>query len=141
MEKIINELKVKPSWLGVFLGLKLKFAEGHYEQGKTFNRSVLFPLFKFLKEEKYHPQLAERMLPELIRHPQMEFASILTVIKFRRYSKKEILSKIPILIEKFKEGKKETDPKAMKDWVMGQLRTIALGNMDLTELSKEISKF
>ncbi len=141
MEKIINELKVKPSWLGVFLGHKLKFAEGHYGQGKTFNRSVLFPLFKFLKEEKYHPQLAERMLPELIRHPQMEFASILTVIKFRRYSKKEILSKIPILIEKFKEGKKETDPKAMKDWVMGQLRTIALGNMDLTELSKGISKF
>ena len=50
-----------------------------------------------------------------------------------------VLSKLPLLHDKFAEGKdddiSETD---LKNWVMGRLRNIAMGNVNLTELSKEI---
>ncbi len=78
------------------------------------------------------------MLQEMIEHPKMDFESILTSIKFNKHSMEEILSKVPILYEKFTEGKDNISKPDLKDWIMGQLRNIALGNVNLTELSKEI---
>jgi len=79
------------------------------------------------------------MLPEMIVHPKMDYDSILTSINFKKYSKEEILSKLQVLHDKFAESKdgdiSETD---LKNWVMGSLRNIAIGNVNLTELSKEI---
>jgi glutamyl-tRNA(Gln) amidotransferase subunit E len=91
-----------------------------------------------LKSKGITFELAEKMLPELIMHPQMDFESILTSMNFKKYSKKEILSKLPLLNEKFSEGKEIISNIKRKNWVMGKLRNIAIGNIELTDLSKEV---
>jgi hypothetical protein len=43
-----------------------------------------------------------------------------------------------LLNEKFSEGKEIISNIKRKNWVMGKLRNIAIGNIELTDLSKEV---
>ncbi len=138
IEKTINTLKLDPKYIGMFFGLRLKFAEGQYKKGLEFNYNMVYALFAWLVKSDIDIKLAEKMLPELIQHPKMDFASILETIGFKKIDRESILSKIPILMNKFAEGKTEVNPIHQKNWVMGQLRNTALGNINLTELSKTI---
>jgi glutamyl-tRNA(Gln) amidotransferase subunit E len=138
IEKIVSELDINPSYAGTFFGHEVKFAEGHYKGPEKFDYNRVYKLFKFLNKKGLQYEIAEKMLQEMIEHPKMDFESILTSIKFNKHSMEEILSKVPILYEKFTEGKDNISKPDLKDWIMGQLRNIALGNVNLTELSKEI---
>jgi len=139
MERIVNELQVSPRFLGNFLGHRLKFALGHYKPAGEFKFTMLYPLFKFIKESGLRAELALRMIPELVQHPKMEFESILNAIKFKRYTLDEITDKIPILTDKFAEGKDCISETDLINFVMGQLRNMALGNVDMKELSDAIT--
>jgi hypothetical protein len=79
------------------------------------------------------------MIAELVQHPKMDFESILNAIKFKRYSKEDILDKIPILVDKFAEGKTDIHESDLINYVTGQLRNMAMGNMDLKELSESVA--
>ena len=98
----------------------------------------MYKLFAFLKKENLEFKLAKYMLPEMVLHPKMDFESILLEMKFKKVKEKTILDSIPMLIEKFNRESKRKDPSDRVNWVMGQLRKRALGNMDLKELSKKI---
>ncbi|MFK5856878.1 MAG: Glu-tRNA(Gln) amidotransferase subunit GatE [Bacteroidota bacterium] len=139
IEKIIVDLDVEPTYVGTFFGHELKYADGQYKGSQKFKFNRIYDLFSFLKDNGITFELAEKMLEDMFEHPQMDFESILTSINFKKYSLKEITSKLPLLYEKFQESKVkvESDIKR-KNWVMGMLRNIALGNVNLTELSKEI---
>lgn len=136
--RIIADTGVTPSYVCTFLGHEVKFAVGHYKGPEKFNHQRVYDLFKYLKEKNMTFEIAENMLPELIEHPLMDFDSILTSINYKKYSKNDLLSKLPVLFEKFKEGKAEISESKMKNWVMGQIRNLTIGNVDLSELSKEI---
>ncbi len=139
ISKIVSELDILPSYAGTFFGHEVKFAEGHYSGPEPFNYNRVYKLFKFLKKKGIRYELAENMLKEMIEHPKMDFESILTSINFKKYSKNEIVSKLPLLFEKFKENHNgDASERKLKNWVMGQLRKIAFGNVNLTELSKDI---
>lgn len=136
--RIVNELDILPSYAGTFFGHEVKFAEGHYKGPEKFDYERVFELFKFLNKKGLKYEIAEKMLQEMIEHPKMDFESILTSIKFKKHSKETILSKLTLLNDKFSEGKEVISESNRKDWVMGKLRNVALGNVNLTELSKEI---
>ncbi|NOY49380.1 MAG: Glu-tRNA(Gln) amidotransferase subunit GatE [Chlorobi bacterium] len=138
MEEIIGKTGVKPSYLGTFLGHELKFAEGQSKNEGEFNYRILLRLFEFLKEQNYDFALAEVMLKDLMEHPKMEFESILANLKHKKIPREEILARIPFLKQKFAEGKTEIDELKQRNWIMGQLKGQAIGNIDLQELSKEI---
>ncbi len=138
MEEIIGKTGVKPSYIGAFLGHELKFAEGQSKNEGEFNYRILLRLFEFLKEQDYDFALAEVMIKDLMKHPKMEFESILASLRHKRVGRDEILARIPFLKQKFAEGKKEIDELKQRNWVMGQLKASAIGNIDLQELSKEI---
>ena len=78
------------------------------------------------------------MLPVVIEHPMMDFESILTSINFKQISQHEILAKIPFLKKKFRQNSNNPDKMSEIRWIMGQLRNIAMGNIDLKELSNSI---
>lgn len=138
IERIINELDMNSVFVGTFFGHTLKFAEGHYSVSPDFTNKMIFGMFGFLKKKGIHPKIAVHMLPELLEHPKMDFDSILSGLKYKKLKPELILDKVPVLIEKFNQNKKDPDPKDRKNWIMGQLRNMALGNMDLTLLSQKI---
>jgi glutamyl-tRNA(Gln) amidotransferase subunit E len=138
LERIINELGINPVYVGTFLGHELKYAEGRKLTVGNTDYGSIYEMFDFLMKNGLHIQLAEKMLSEVIDHPQMDFDSVLAAIHFRKIAEEEITNRIPVLKDKFSNGKKEVNKTVQRNWVMGHLRNMALGNMDLSELSRRI---
>jgi glutamyl-tRNA(Gln) amidotransferase subunit E len=138
IERIINELEINAKFVGTFFGHSLKHAEGQYTGADILYGKKLYKLFDFLKKEKLDLHLAKTMLPIMLEYPKMDFNSILNELNFKRVKAKDILSEIPILVEKFQSIKPGKDEADKTNWVMGQLRNLAMGNINLSELSKKI---
>ncbi len=138
ISRIIEELDIDPKFVGTFFGHTLKSVENKICCTHDFKYSILYHLFAFLKKENLDFTLAEDMLPVLMQNAKMDFESILNSIKFKRVSPETILEQIPVLNEKFANGHKKGGETNRRNWVMGQLRSVAIGNMSLTELSERI---
>jgi glutamyl-tRNA(Gln) amidotransferase subunit E len=138
IEKAIVELGVEPKMAAKLFGQELKYVEGHYEAGDDFNYKRILDLIKFCKENDYKCPLGTMMLPELYQHPNMDFNSILTVLKFKKRSKEEIISQIEFLSKKFDKEARNMTKANKANWIMGQIRPMAVGNIKLTELKSEI---
>jgi glutamyl-tRNA(Gln) amidotransferase subunit E len=138
MRSIILELDFDPKAIGTFFGHHLKSVIGRYRSAGEFSFNRLFDLFRFIKTEQLDPAIARKMLPVWYQHPKMDFESVLTNLKFKRYPSKEIEGKITFLKEKFSATCRNNDPLNMHNWVMGQLRPVALGNVNLSALAARI---
>lgn len=138
IEKITKELELNPVFVSTLFGHKLKYIEGQIKPVAEFNYKIVYALLKFLKEQKLQPELAWNMLPIVYEHPKMDFQSVLESIKFKRLKTEDILAKVPFLKSKYAEIKKSDDQSNEKEWIMGQLRQMSIGNISLSELSKLI---
>ncbi len=140
LEKSITELNINPRFAGTFFGHKLKFVEGQYEKAPEFEYKMVYGMFKYLLGKNIEPEIAGKMLPEVYEHPKMDFDSVLISIKFKKQEKQDILSRISFLKEKFDNIRRSDKKEDAIDWIMGELREMALGNIGLKELNKEIAK-
>lgn len=140
IERIVGDLKLNPRLVGTFFGHHLKWVEGHYNRSAEFSYDHLYDLFRYLKENKLNLLLAGNMLPVIYEHPKMDMESVLTSIGFKKMKKEDILAKAEFLMGKFGQIGRSKTQRAKINWVMGELRKVALGNVNLSELSKEIKK-
>jgi len=140
IEEIAEKLKYNPKFIGTFFGHQMKFVEGHNTSSSDFSYHRVFEMFEFIKKQKLEVEIARDMLPVIYTHPQMDFDSVLTIIGFKKKSKESLLAPISFLKDKFKETGRKQTPKTTNDWVMGQLRKQAVGNMSLKELKKAVEK-
>ncbi|MBN2682588.1 MAG: Glu-tRNA(Gln) amidotransferase subunit GatE [Bacteroidales bacterium] len=140
IEKIVDKLKFDPKTTGIFFGHFMKYVEGQYISTSDFNYVRVYEMFEFIKKEKLEPEIAREMLPVVYQHPQMDFDSVLTIIHFKKRSKDQLLAPIGFLVEKFKETGRKHTKENQTNWVMGQLRKQAVGNISLKELRKEVEK-
>lgn len=137
IESIINDFNECPIFVGTLIGHNLKNIEGKNSLDQKFNYvTKIYDLFKFKKQRGLKKEILKLMLPIVIRHPHMDFGSALSTIDYPKQMEKDILLHLPVLKEKFKKIKTSKDPGAESRWIMGQLRPIALGNMDLKKLRK-----
>lgn len=135
---IVNELGFDPKTTSIFFGHKLKHLHGQ-NKNIPFDIQRIYDLFAFLKKENLEVAIAYKILKQLFISPKMDFDSILNLIKFQRIDKKEIMDRIPFIGEKFVAVRKDTNTTDKKNSVMGQLRKIGLGNVNLSELAKQIN--
>lgn len=139
LKKIIDELNINPCFAGCFLGHTFKSVEGRTKAGKGFVMSQIYDLLAFLKSESIDLALARQILPHLYQHPKMDFESLLAVIHFKRTGKSEIISKIQFLNDKFEATRRSHELQDKHNWIMGQLRKLAVGNINLGELAKSLN--
>ncbi len=140
IERLVNNTRLKPVFAGTFVGQKLKFVEGQFSKGEAFDYECIEKLFGYLEENKLHPELAVRMLPVLYQHPKMDFDSVLVNIDFKPVGSNRLLDRIPFLSQKFDQVGRKQEPKHKVNWIMGQLRNQATGNMDLTQLARQVAQ-
>jgi glutamyl-tRNA(Gln) amidotransferase subunit E len=137
MKRIVDDLKIDAKFVGVFFGHRLKHFHGQYQE-IPFDVNRLYDLFAFLKEKQLDVALASTMLKQMFINPQMDFESILTVLKFKRIPKEEIIGRIKLLQDKFSPARKNTTQTDKINCIMGELRSVSEGNIDLTELAKKV---
>lgn len=139
IKKITEELDFQPSFTGIIIGNILKRIEGTLKPSSDFKYSRLYDLFKYVKKKGLEKEIIKSMLPVLYIHPNMDFDSILTTIKFKKRDKEEILSNIPLLRKKFDQIGINKNKRAKILWIMGRLRSVATGNFPLSRLSKIVA--
>ncbi|ALO15503.1 Glu-tRNA(Gln) amidotransferase subunit GatE [Salinivirga cyanobacteriivorans] len=139
IERVIKELHFDPKFTGTFFGQYLKYVEGHYKQGRNFDYHIVYGMFKFIRERKLEKNILYPMLPMIYEQPQMEFESVLTDIRYKPHGKEEIIAPVDFLREKFREIGRKTNHDAENNWIMGELRHRAMGNLDYATLKKELN--
>jgi len=137
MKKIIEELNVNPTLVGVFFGQRLKNLHGQFKQ-IPFDVNLLYDLFAFLKNKQVDLAIARPMLKQMFLNPEMDFESILTTLNFKKNTKEEIISRINLLQSKFSPIRKDTNQGDKVNFIMGELRAVSEGNISLSDLAKEI---
>ena len=138
IERIVKELNVSPKFIGTFLGHNFKYIEGHFKAADEFYIEKIYKCIKYLQTNHLDIQLMKRMIPLLFQYPKMDFDSALASMDFKKVNKEDIISKIPFLRNKFSEVRISKNDNVESHWIMGQLRKIALGNIDLKELATSI---
>ncbi len=137
---VYENLGFSPRDTAVFLGHRFKNIEGKIKEHKNFSYNKIYKLFEFIKARDLHPGIAVPMVSILYEHPMMRHESILTTLNFKKKSMQEILAPVDFLYKKFKEEKRSADPGCALNWLMGQLRNQAVGNMDLSDLKQRIEQ-
>ncbi|MBN1338391.1 MAG: Glu-tRNA(Gln) amidotransferase subunit GatE [Bacteroidales bacterium] len=139
--RMISELNLEPVYAGAFIGHTLKFVEGHYTPADAFNYKIIYAMFSYIGQHGYDIELSKRMLPVVYEFPKMDFDSVLDSIRFKMIPKDEILSLIPFMSEKFNETARCISDNNRVNWIMGELRKKATGNIPLRELNEAIHDF
>jgi len=140
IQRIVDELEIDPKLVGTFFGHRLKFVEGHFSSSGTFNYKLIYALFSFLKSKGLDYELIKKMIPMLFEHQKLEFESVLSTLKFKKLPKEQILSKINFLKEIYEKTGRSKQKEHAINWIMGELRPTAVGNINMTELRKEVEK-
>jgi glutamyl-tRNA(Gln) amidotransferase subunit E len=140
LDRIVGELGLDAKQTGVFLGHTLKYIEGQYNAGYDFDYDKIIDLIKFTKENNIHFSLIRKMLPVMYEHPKMDFDSILATLKFKKKSKEDIIELIDLLVDKFNKTARRKTRENAHNWIMGQLRPDAEGNICLTELQAKVAE-
>jgi glutamyl-tRNA(Gln) amidotransferase subunit E len=137
IKKIADELGLNPKYTALFFGQTLKKMQGKYQK-RHFDPQNLFNLFSFLKQENIDTAIAPKMLEEMFKNPQNDFKTILKTLNYKKISKEDILKQQKAIEQTFVPKRKKTSAQDKVNFVMGTLRPMSMGNMDLRELVKGI---
>jgi len=138
IEWISDEFGYKHKDIGIFLGHTLKHLEGQKQPHKEFSAQKIYDLFSFIRDNQLDSAIAKPILAILMDYPKMDFTSILTSLKFKKRTREELLAPVGFLLSKFHEIRKSDHPEVTLNWLMGQIRNQALGNIPLNEYSQLI---
>ncbi len=144
MIPLIEELSAKNrfdlKFIGTFLAQTFKNIEGKKKAHKDFSYNIIRKLFTYIREEDLDPNIAGPMIKILYEHPKMRYESILTTLNFKRKSMDDLLAPLDFLYKKFLDIKLSNGKDVEVNWLMGQVRRQAIGNVDLALLSKQIEQ-
>jgi len=138
LNRIINDFKEDPVFVSTIIGHRLKFIQGQIKSTNIFNHDRLYDVFKFVNDNKLEKSIIKKILPIAFENPNMDFDGIMTTINFKKLSKKNIISEIKDLKDKFDDIKFSQEKNAEVLWIMGRLAPLAIGNMSLNELEKVV---
>ncbi len=140
IRRIVGECGYNPVFVTTTFGHTLKHIEGTVARSADFTYNKVYGLFKFVKDAGLQQEIVRAMLPTVYEHPKILFDSVLSSIEFKKNSVDKLRPYIKTLKGKFKEINSSRDPEASTRWVMGQLRTRAIGNLPLSELRTMVEK-
>ncbi len=137
LEQLIA-LGMEPKAAGLFLGHHYKRTVGKYGLSGAPEPNRIIELFLFMKKNHIHFDLAGVLLPQMAEHPSSDFKDLLARVGYRKLKPETLLAKIPAQRKAFRRIKKSGSPGAANRWIMGRLRPLAMGNMDLEALRRAV---
>jgi len=139
IHRLIDGLDMDPVFAGTFIGHTYKFIEGHYTRAAEFDTKMIYGMFKYLNKKEIGYELGKYMLPHIYEHPKMDFDSVLESLPFKKIAEEDIISMISFFKNKFAETAMNPTPENEKNWIMGELRKKAVGNIALSQLAASLN--
>ena len=137
VETAIKKGHPKKAVITVF-GQNLRTLYAKSENSIDYQRVV--EMLDYIKDNNLQYEIAGRILPELFKTPESKFDSILADLNFRKYTKDEIMAKIPTLSSQFDKVAHKNTTANKISWIMDELKNIAKGNIAMSELRDMITQ-
>ncbi|MBN1199104.1 MAG: hypothetical protein JXA23_07115, partial [Bacteroidales bacterium] len=141
IEKIQTDLGIPARFTATMLAHKLNHMERQLGHSEGFSAEKVYVLLAFLKSRNLNPEIANKMLWTVYRHPERDLDQVMAEIGFSEIPREEVAKMIPILKKEYRESRTSDNEGAEVRWLMGMLRKKALGNVSLSELSREIERY
>jgi glutamyl-tRNA(Gln) amidotransferase subunit E len=140
MEQILGDFAVDPKWLGSLIGHDLKHLEGSVGSAAQFPPERLYQLIGFVSERQLNPAIVREMLPVVYASPTIGNEQALARLDYEKLDLEQIAAQLPELVKTFRRHRRSKHPEAMINWLMGQLRSRAIGNVTLKDLRTRIKR-
>jgi len=131
LEKLVHEQNLEPRLAGTLLGHQLRSATGD----RPGDCEWVLDLVREARKRDLESDVLKTLLRIAHAHPQAGFDEWLTLSGYSSVPDEEILAKIPELVAAFHPKPRRNHAHARRNWLMGRLRSYALGNMSLAELA------
>jgi len=140
LEKIVEDFKADPVFTATLLGHRLKHLEGCAPEADGFPVDRIYRLFAFVQERSLERSILPEMLNVIHRNPGMDLDAVLAALEYRKKSLSGILDSLPGLRRKFSRIRTSRDGREAEiRWIMGRMRPLALGNVDLGDLREKVA--
>ncbi len=123
-----------PVYTGVIFGQVLKHMEGQHNELPENICDKISSIFRYISEKGIPEEIVKYMLPELIVSPDTDPLNMKALSYCGKLSKDTIISKIPELRNEYKKISHSSGENSETLWIMGQLKSRALGNIELKTL-------
>ena len=138
IQQMVEEDGEEPVFATTLFGHRLKFVEGQYRKASGFRYEMVANMLRALRERGIPGEVMHSALPVLWQYAEKDPAVVLDQIGYSPLEKTEVLAVLPELRETFARIRLNGSGAAEADWLMGQLRPRAFGNVPLSELKREI---
>jgi len=134
LKNIIGNTDFSPSFVGSMIGHYIRHY--HNQLNNTYDdlQAVVENLFITVHKKGLHREILKDLIAAAAESASDSAEDLLQTIGYSKKSKKEIILEIEALKEKFRNNIHTNNTKAQVDWIMGQLRKKALGNISFSEL-------
>jgi glutamyl-tRNA(Gln) amidotransferase subunit E len=143
--RIIEKVPGDPTFVGKLIAHTMKHLDhAPSPDGSSFDgkgsAERFITLLAYARERGLERDILKVMVPSALMKPQRSFEKILDDIDYHPIPEEELIARIPELREVFERRRTTDRPFACRDWVMGQLRPLALGNIRLAKLAQAIER-
>jgi glutamyl-tRNA(Gln) amidotransferase subunit E len=138
IQEIIQITELDPQFVTTFCGHTLRWAERGRNGKPLLAGRRLVDLFSFMNAHNLNPNILKPIIKVLSKNPNLSFEAAVMALGYQSIPGKAVIAKIPTLRKHFDEIKSTERKGAQEDWIMGQLRPLAVGNMDLKVLHEAV---
>jgi hypothetical protein len=136
LKQLIDEQGLSPVRAGTLIGHTLRRISGD----QPGDCSWIPRLARELRSRDLSMDLLKILLPAAFASQESSFEALLKETGYVRVSAPQLQAQIPFLKSQFIRRPRRQTNAAMRNWIMGQLREQALGNVSLADLSTMIDE-
>ncbi len=141
IERAGNDNLVEPRQLGILLGQHLAHLEGQQHDRSLVTGDQIYNLCRFVRERSLPWDVAPRLLMRMAQpDTEVSVQDAYDNLNLEKHSADEIAAMIPKLREQFTKHRRSHHDHAERNWLIGQLRPMAIGNIPLRDLPKLVEQ-
>ena len=134
LEMLVHEEDLNPIFAGTLLGHTLRHACGDNPGDVEW----ILELSHEVRKRKLKTDILKPILRYAFADTQAGFDELLNRVGYSPATESEVLAMIPGLRKCFQPVRHRASGDAARDWIMGRLRPVALGNVSLAKLAENI---
>ena len=137
LAELVERTAIPPRRIATLMAHNVKHAEGFFDPN-VMPDGLLADLFQFVEDAGLDDALLKHLLPLAVKHPEKTAQEIVDLLGFKPVPAEEILAQIPKLRQAFELDHTSPREDAAVDFIMGELRPLAVGNMNLADLRQAV---
>ncbi len=136
LASLVGDHGFDPIFAGTLLGHRLRAVNGD----RPVEGAWILTLAQEMRQRDLQIELIQSLLPIAYENPQATLDELLHQCGYFKLSQQTLCDRLGTLRRTFKPSKRRRNAHAQRNWLMGQLRPYALGNVPLAALAKQIEE-